>query len=224
MKKLFVRIISLVTAVVLIAVLCSCGKKKQDDKIHISVMIGIDPAEGTLMKQWKDAFEVKHPEICVDIRNLPDSNYLQAMSTNVQSPDQMPDIMWTTGEQHAPWSEEGIFVDLSERIKKDDSVDLGDFYEEVINITHKNSKDQGIYFMPRDYNKCVIFINKYMFRAAGFSEKEILSDYGGNNARGGDVCHRIPVRGAGGQAVADLLSAALCDSSGDHLPRYAAQR
>ena len=75
-------------------------------------------------------------------------DYTQAMTANVQSEKLMPDIMWTTGEQHAAWSEAGAFIDLKTLIESDDDINLDDFYEEIINITHKNSGDEGIYFMP----------------------------------------------------------------------------
>jgi ABC-type glycerol-3-phosphate transport system substrate-binding protein len=106
----------------------------------------------------------------------------------------MPDIMWTTGEKHSRWSEEGIFVELNDMIEADASIDLDDFYSEVIKSTHKNSQDDGIYFMPRDYNKCVLFINKAMFRAAGFTDAEIdgLKD-GWNYDKFMETCERLRV-------------------------------
>ena len=43
----------------------------------------------------------------------------------------------------------------------------------MLDTTHKSSHDDGIYFVPRDYNKCVIIINKVAFRAAGYTDEEI---------------------------------------------------
>lgn len=175
MKKMFIKSFSIICCLAILFSLSACGGKgKQDNgKINITVMInGEDSAEGALMQKWKEAYEAENENININITNFT-GNYAQTMMTNVQSTDLMPDIMWTTGEQHASWSEDGVFIDLKDKISADKSVNLDDFYEEVINITHKNSKDNGIYFIPRDYNKCVLYINKYMFKAAGFSDEEI---------------------------------------------------
>lgn len=194
MKKL----VSLCMAMLMVLGLCTaCGggdnkNSEEGDKITISVMIsGEDAAEATLMQNWKKAYEEKNPGVNIAIKNFT-GDYTQAMTANVQSEKLMPDIMWTTGEQHAAWSEAGAFVDLKDLIAVDAEIDLNNFYEEIINITHKYSADDGIYFMPRDYNKCVLFINKEMFRAAGFTDEELnqLKD-NWNYDKFMDVCERL---------------------------------
>lgn len=194
MKKRILSAIPLLLCCVFVFALCSCGKSdgKKSSKVDITVMIsGEDAAEGKLMQKWKENYEAKNENINIVITNFT-GNYSQAMMTNAQSADLMPDIMWTTGEQHAAWSEQGVFVDLKEKLLADDTVNLEDFYPEVLNITHKNSKDDGIYFIPRDYNKCVLFINKAMFRAAGFTDSEIngLKD-GWNYSKFLEVCAKL---------------------------------
>ncbi|MCQ2449824.1 MAG: extracellular solute-binding protein [Clostridia bacterium] len=194
MKKIALRFVSLMLCVVVCAGLVGCGgsTKSTDGKIDLTVMIsGEDVAEGALMQKWKAAYEAENPAVNINITNFT-GNYSQAMMTNVQSVDLMPDIMWTTGEQHVAWSDAGVFIDLKSKIAADSSIDLNDFYPEVVNITHKNSKDNGIYFMPRDYNKCVLYINKYMFRAAGFSDQEIADlKNGWNYEKFLSVCEKL---------------------------------
>ena len=177
MKKIMKRILTVaMTALMSVGMFAGCkgnDKGATDEKIKISVAIsGTDASEGVLMQKWKMAYEAKNENVTINIKNFT-SDYTQTMMGYVQSAKQMPDIMWTTGEKHAPWSDSGAFINLKDMIAADSSIDLGDFYEEIIRTTHKNSQDDGIYFMPRDYNKCVLFINKVMFRAAGFTDEEI---------------------------------------------------
>ena len=190
------KIVSVAMAGLLsVGMLAGCGGGKTDesgDKIKITVSVnGSDASEGALMQKWKQAYEAQNEGVTISVKNFT-SDYTQTMLSYVQSAKQMPDIMWTTGEKHAPWSDAGVFVDLKGMIDADSSIDLTDFYGEIINATHKNSQDDGIYFMPRDYNKCVLFINKVMFRAAGFSEAEIdgLKD-GWNYQKFIETCERL---------------------------------
>ena len=179
MKKTMKRVLSLaMTALLSLGLFTACGGTGDggdggSEKIKITVSVsGTDASEGALMQKWKTAYEAKNENVTIAIKNFT-SDYTQTMMGYVQSAKQMPDIMWTTGEKHSPWSDAGAFVDLKDMIEADADIDLSDFYGEIIRATHKNSQDDGIYFMPRDYNKCVLFINKVMFRAAGFTEAEI---------------------------------------------------
>ena len=199
MKKMMKKLFALaMTAVMSVGMLTACGGGKdssaEDGKIKITVSIsGTDASEGALMQKWKQAYEAKNEAVSINIKNFT-SDYTQTMMGYVQSPKQMPDIMWTTGEKHAPWSDAGAFINLKDMIAADSSINLDDFYSEIVNATHKNSQDDGIYFMPRDYNKCVLFINKVMFKAAGFTDAEIdgLKD-GWNYEKFIETCERLKV-------------------------------
>ena len=180
MKKAIKRILSLaLTALMSVAVLAGCGgggdggEEDAGGKIKITVSVnGSDAAEGALMQKWKQAYEAKNPNVTIAVKSF-NTEYANAIMSYMRSEKNMPDIMWTTGELHSKYSEEGVFVNMKDMIAGDSSIDLSDFYEASVSATHKNSQDDGVYFMPRDYNKCVLFINKVMFRAAGFSEEEI---------------------------------------------------
>ena len=171
MRKFLTRILVLV--LVLATTLVSftgCKKKDKSDKIEITVAVnGTDQSELALMQQWKLDYEAKNPNVKIIMENFT-SDYTQSMLQYVQDLESMPDIIWTTGEKHAVWSEKGVFVNLK---SVDSTLDLSDFYEASVQATHIDSHDSGVYFMPRDYNKCVVFINKVVFKAAGFTDAEI---------------------------------------------------
>lgn len=170
------------TALVSVTALAGCfggnnaTSEDENGKVQITVSISGDNAEGALMQNWKQAYEQKNENVTVKIQNF-SSDYTQTMMSYVQSAKLMPDIMWTTGEKHAPWSDAGVFVNLKDMITADSSINIGDFYEEIVNTTHKNSQDNGIYFMPRDYNKCVLFVNKVMFEEAGIDFDDLKANW-----------------------------------------------
>lgn len=178
MKNTMKKIFALgMTALVSVGMFAGCGGGKDnsagaDGKIEIKVSIGEENAEGELMSKWKQAYEAKNDKVKIKISTF-SGDYNETMMGYAQSPKQMPDIMWTTGETHAVWSKEGIFVNLKDMIDADASINLDDFYGEILSATRTSSKDDGIYFMPRDYNKPVLFINKVMFKKAGFTDAEI---------------------------------------------------
>ena len=192
MRKLLALTLVLAISFTLLSA-AGCGKKQEEDGEAIKITVGIsgNATENRLMKKWKEQFELDNPEIKIAFKTIAD-NYTQSLLGFESSPKSMPDIIWTTGEQHVAWSEKGVFINLKSRIENDPDINLADFYESMIETTHKSSGDDGIYFVPRDYNKCVIIINKVVFRHAGFSDAEIegLKD-GWNYAEFIRVCERL---------------------------------
>lgn len=175
MKKLLVIMLAIVLAFGCFGG-CSCGDDDEDDgKIKIIVGVQSDTAENSLMRKWKAEYEKTNPEIKIAIQNI-SGNYAQSMQQFEDAGKKAPDIIWTTGEQHAKWSDHGLFINLKSRIESDtssDKIDFDNFYPEMVEMTHKNAIDDGIYFVPRDYNKCIIVINKKVFRDCGFTDVEI---------------------------------------------------
>lgn len=170
MKKILVLLLALVMSFGCLAGV-GCGGDDSNGKIVIKVAIEGTAAENRLMREWKKVYEGENPEIQINITSIKD--YSQSLQTYEKKTDTMPDIIWTTGEQHAVYSGKGIFINLKNRLDNDRDIDLSDFYESMIKVTHKTTNDTGIYFVPRDYNKCVIIINKVVFKACGFTETEI---------------------------------------------------
>lgn len=122
--------------------------------------------EKALMQKWINKYQQLHKEVSIKI-----SKTYSAMSDliNYQSAGTLPDICWTAGDQHAEFSDPknigGYFQDLSDESKFAGSETFFDgFYDEIIETTHYNSKDTGIWFVPRDYNRLVIYYNASIFQ------------------------------------------------------------
>ncbi len=193
MKKLMVLLLAVVVALGSLCITACGGNQEEESSENIKITVGIsgDATENRLMKKWKEQFEADNPTIQIAFKTISD-NYTQALMGFEQTPKTMPDIIWTTGEQHVAWSERGVFINLKSRLTADSEVNLSDFYESMIETTHKSSHDDGIYFAPRDYNKAVIIINKVMFRHCGFTEEEIDNlKNGWNYEKFLSVCARL---------------------------------
>ena len=189
MKKLLLLIMAFVVAISCVA----CGPTANNDKIEIVIGYdGGDSGEEELLMTWREAFIEENPEVKIKLKAFTGSNYNNTMMNYNSAPNSMPDIIWTTGEEHATWATNGMFINLKSRLEADEDIDLDDFYPSMINCTHKYDSDEGIYFVPRDYNKPVLIINKVVFRYAGFSEEEItgLKD-GWNYGKFLNVCERL---------------------------------
>lgn len=171
MKKILVLLLALIFSFGCFACAGCGGGDDGNGKIVLKVAIEGTSSENRLMREWKKVYEEKNPEIQINITTIKD--YSTSLQTYEKKTDTMPDIIWTTGEQHVVYSGKGMFINLKDRINGADGIDLSDFYDSMIQITHKTTNDTGIYFIPRDYNKCVLIINKVVFKACGFSDDEI---------------------------------------------------
>ncbi len=147
--------------------------------------------ERTLINRWINRFNKDHPEV-----NIKLTHQMQGMpdTTLWESAGNMPDIMWTAGDQHSPYSGYyHYFQDLSDEEKFPGSAEFfSGFYDSLIDSTHFDNTDKGIWFVPRDYNRLVIYINKTAFAEAGV-------DLPSNNwtwTEFIDICNRLMDKGA----------------------------
>ena len=173
-KKLLATIVAvLLAAAAVLAVGCSDpfvegedGVDEVANKVTITVGVLNEPGERETMRKFKKAFEETNDQINIRIRYF-QGTYEQGMSTFIQKPEDMPDIVWTGAEKHAPFSSAGHFVDLAPYYARSEETSLNKYYDTMIETTHYSSEDKGIWYAPRDYNKPVTFINRTMIEAAG---------------------------------------------------------
>lgn len=136
------------------------------DAVTVTVATLGKQDEIALMRRWTNAYNKAHPEVNIQIvkqmQGMPDTTLW--MSSN-----EMPDIIWTAGDQHSPYSGYyKYFQDLSDESKFEGSKEFfADFYDSLIDTTHATTEDTGIWFVPRDYNRLVVYLNKTAFEAAG---------------------------------------------------------
>ena len=187
MKKIFALIISAILIVAMAFSLAACNvdlgnnggddtndptrpdspdiEKNPDADVQLTVGLLGKQDEKDVMQAWINAFQKANPEVSIKItKNMGG----MAEIINWASAGDMPDIVWTAGDQHSPYSGSGYFQDLSDESKFEGSEEFfADFYDTLIETTHYSSEDEGIWFVPRDYNRLVIYINETAFEQAG---------------------------------------------------------
>lgn len=146
-------------------------QQNTDADVQITVGTLGKPDELTLMRRWINAFNSAHSEVNVTLtkqmNGMPDT-------TLWKSAGEMPDIVWTAGDQHSPYSGNlGYFRNLNDEAMFPGCTEFfADFYDSLIESTHYSNTDTGIWFVPRDYNRLVIYINKTAFAEAGVAIPE----------------------------------------------------
>lgn len=141
-----------------------CGNNEEGDKAKITV--AMLSSEKKAFEKLEKAYESLHTD--VDIRIVTYTAYETAMANYVKN-NNWPDVVWTAGDQHAGYSGAGHFMDLKTFDAADDTFDFAasGIYPELLDATHYAPGDDGYWFMPRDYNVPILFVNKTHLSKAG---------------------------------------------------------
>ncbi len=150
--------------------------EEQDGKVVIEVGVLGSTTEQEIFRKYKNGFQEKYPNVIVQLEAIP-GDYATGMNNYVQN-SSFPDVVFAPGDQHAAYSSNGYFVDLRTYDEADDTFSFDDIYPELIETTHYDSTDEGIWFMPRDYNKVVTFVNKTMLALVPGENGQMYAGYG----------------------------------------------
>ena len=150
--------------------------EEQDGKVVIEVGVLGSTTEQEIFRKYKNGFQEKYPNVVVQLEAIP-GDYATGMNNYVQN-STFPDVVFAPGDQHAAYSSRGHFVDLRAYDEADDTFSFDDIYPELIETTHYDSTDEGIWIMPRDYNKVVTFVNKTMLALVPGENGQMYAGYG----------------------------------------------
>ena len=152
MKKIFALIISAILIVAMAFSLAACNvdlgnnggddtndptrpdspdiEENPDADVQLTVGLLGKQDEKDVMQAWINAFQKANPEVSIKItKNMGG----MAEIINWASAGDMPDIVWTAGDQHSPYSGSGYFQDLSDESKFEGSEEFfADFYDTLI--------------------------------------------------------------------------------------------
>ena len=168
-----------VSAVMLVAVmtasLAACGGSGSSDKSSDTKEESQDTGKSLVVAIWDSNQEPGLREIMddftaetgidVDIQITPwrdDWTMLEAAATG----GSMPDVFWMHSDQIGTYAEyDDILMNLSDKIKESDKIDLSNYPEELVNIYQNADGDQLA--VPKDVDTCAVWYNKTMFDEAG---------------------------------------------------------
>ena len=179
MKKFITVLLALVMSAA-VFVGCSDPFKEEEENTEgkVTIQVGVlgTATEQEAFRKYKNGFQEKYTNVVVQQVQLP-GGYSTAMD-NFVATGNFPDVVFTPGDQHAAYSSRGHFLDLRTFDEADDTFSFDGIYPELIDTTHYNETDEGIWFMPRDYNKVVTFVNKDMLALVPGENGQMYAGYG----------------------------------------------
>ena len=141
------------------------SEENPDATVELTVGTLATEYEQSLMQEWINQFQREHSEVSIKITRT-----FQGMAEIIDMKNMgvLPDIVWTAGDQHSNFSGSDHFYDLSDETRFPGSAEFfADFYPALIETTHYSADDDGIWFVPRDYNRIVVYLNATVFEQLG---------------------------------------------------------
>lgn len=176
------KFISLLACTTLALSATACGKppmtqKEEKGKYNITIACQQEEGEIEVLKTLEAAYEAKNPDVNIIVKDFGGGS-LDDYMTNNGRVNTLADIVWVPDDLFAPWAEKGgFFLDLRELYEASEETAYSNYYESMLHsasytgeykpLSEDNSKDYGLYFAPRDYNKIGIAYNTALFKRFG---------------------------------------------------------
>lgn len=166
------KVLAFAMAAMMTLSVAACGSKSSDDgkkssgndkDVKLTVAIWDSNQEPGLKEIMNDFTE--DTGIKVDIQITPWRDYWTMLEAATQGGD-MPDVFWMHSDQIATYAAyDDILLNLSDKIKESDKIDLANYPENLVNIYKNDDGDQLA--IPKDIDTCAVWYNKTMFDEAG---------------------------------------------------------
>jgi multiple sugar transport system substrate-binding protein len=117
-----------------------------------------DPHEQVGYQQSIDEFEKLHPDIKVNIENIPYGSYEQKIIAEFITGG-APDLFWVNTPWLATFIKDGILTNLAPLIKSS-HIDMSQYYPQLVAL---HSNGSAIYGLPKDWDTIAIYYNKAYF-------------------------------------------------------------
>lgn len=164
MKKILLSVLILG----MVFVSCTGNKKKtvsenatQDVTITVAIW---DKNQEPGLRKIADDFTAK-TGIKVDFQVTPWDQYWTMLEAGATG-GSLPDVFWMHSNEFAKYAEYDMLLDISDRIKKSNVLDMTAFPKDIIEIYNWQNKQFAI---PKDIDTIALWYNKTMFDEAGIA-------------------------------------------------------
>lgn len=131
---------------------------------NISFMVFGDPAELTAYQTLTDAFQQKHPDIQVELIQIPgQSDYRKRLVADIVA-GTPADIILINYRRYAAFAKTGALEPLGSYLERSTLLKEADFYPEAIQPYQWNGE---LMCIPQNISSLVVYYNKDLFDAAG---------------------------------------------------------
>jgi multiple sugar transport system substrate-binding protein len=117
-----------------------------------------DAHEQVGYQQSIDEFEKLHPDIKVDIENIPYGSYEQKVIAEFITGG-APDLFWVNTPWLATFIKDGMLTNLAPQIKSS-HINLAQYYPQLVAL---HSDGSAVYGLPKDWDTIAIYYNKAYF-------------------------------------------------------------
>lgn len=166
MKNNFWKKVSIMSTVAMAPILVACGNSsnegKSNDPVEITYSIW-DPSQEDGIKSVVDTFNDENSDIHVNLEITPWEQYWAKLESSAQG-GSMPDVFWMHSNEIAKYTEGNVLLDLQEASETEESFNVDDFPEELVDLYIAEDKLLGI---PKDYDTIGLWYNKEIFDDAG---------------------------------------------------------
>ncbi len=143
-------------------ILSACGPVSKGD--NISFMVFGDPAELAAYQKLVDSFSQEHPEIQVEVIQVPgQSDYRKRLAADLTAGDPA-DVLLINYRRFAAFANVGALEPLGGYLEKSSIIQEADFYPEAINAFKWQDE---LMCIPQNISSLVVYYNKELFDNAG---------------------------------------------------------
>lgn len=153
-----------VVAILILFVAGACGPASPAEPITLRLEVSLTPQELATFQPAIEALDEAHPEWVIVLETTPQSGIIEKINTQLAG-NTLPDLIRVPGLQVQQWIRQDAFLDLTERLEKD-QVDLDDFYSGPLDQFRWKG---GLWGLPDTAAPNVVYFNKAMFDAAGLA-------------------------------------------------------
>jgi len=129
-----------------------------------------DPHEQIGYQASIDEFEKLHPDIKVNIENVPYGSYEQKITAEFITGG-APDLFWVNTPWLGTFVKDGILTNIAPLIKAS-NIDLSQYYPQLVAL---HSRNGAIYGLPKDWDTIALYYNKDYFKKIGLQVPSDLS-------------------------------------------------
>ena len=129
-----------------------------------------DPHEQIGYQKSIDEFEKIHPDIKVDIENIPYGSYEQKITAEFITGG-APDLFWVNTPWLGTFVKDGILTDIAPLIRAN-HIDMSQYYPQLVAL---HSRNGAIYGLPKDWDTIALYYNKNYFSKIGLQVPSDLS-------------------------------------------------
>jgi multiple sugar transport system substrate-binding protein len=117
-----------------------------------------------------DQFEKVHPNIKVNIENIPYNSYEQKITAEFITGG-APDLFWVNTPWLGTFVKDGILTNIAPLIKSS-HIDMSQYYPQLVAL---HSRNGAIYGLPKDWDTIALYYNKNYFKKIGLQVPSDLS-------------------------------------------------